>query len=264
MNPKEETNKANRKLGELGSKKHKSPQDWIEYWGYKPRVDLIIRSLGSDGKSYRAIAWVEGGEVRVFKTPSISDTTVNLCIGAMENTLREFGLFNRIEIEYYGPHSSALKEINLSIDERGRLDIEKLSRILVAEDYRNPRKGGKPHADVIITDKYLSYGGRPQDMNWGSSNCLTGCMVLSLPGRRKHAYEFLPKITQHETTHLLGYNIHHDTVRVNEYNNDINCNMNWEASTLFTCPKCKNAVKSYWRGIDTYKQLIRELYKFEY
>lgn len=104
---------------------------------------------------------------------------------------------------------------------------------------------GKPHADLIIIDKYLTLGKE----NWGQSDFNVGGTIISVPGERQENTGFIRNVTKHEVGHLLGYVYHHDTFHVTGYAEPGNCVMYWEASTDYLCPRCKDALTFHWESL---------------
>ncbi|MFH1127279.1 MAG: hypothetical protein ABIG84_00095 [archaeon] len=208
----------------------------------------FIRQYGSDGQHYAGYNWINGREIRVFKEPKVAVKVVHPIVDALKNLIDEIGL--DIQVNYFGNDSTLNRQIEkyTSQDNYRKvggspvklLDGDSLSRELLTEDWRKY----KPHADVIITDKYLKLGTE----NWGQSQFSLGTEIISLPDRRQDALEFIYNISKHEGEHLIGYNQHHDSNKVTGYKEPSDCLMYWKASTDRLCNKCKNATVFFWEG----------------
>lgn len=214
---------------------------WRDYWFNKNHK---IQYRGIDGKFYPASDWIHGKEIRVFCMPEVNETTVPYVVGGIQDLIQQIGL--GFTIKYYQRDTTAIQPVRQSIKEDERIDGYLLSSILIAETWRNPPYGGKPHADVIITDKFLTLGNE----HWGQSEFSCGYMVLALPNKRQKSLDFIRNIAKHEAGHLFGFQEHHNIIDVKGYNSAQDCNMNWQASTRFTCNKCADALTYFWKGIE--------------
>ena len=86
-----------------------------------------------------------------------------------------------------------------------------------------------------------------------------GVTLFSFDPAKKYFNNFLRRRAKHEAFHLLGLNFHHEDTRVKGYKNGALCNMRYNAPTQHLCEKCKNALLSFWEGIEyaTKKQFVK-------
>ncbi len=214
--------------------KYKKNKDgWKNFW-----FDKATNSNKPD--------WIHGKEVRVFCMPEVDERVVPYATKGVQDLIQQIGL--DFTVNYYGSDATAVQQVKESTKEDGRIDGRTLSKILIDETWRNPQCGGKPHADVIITDKYLKLG----DENWGQSEFHYGYIILALPNRRQRSLGFIRNVSKHEAGHLFGF-YHHDdenAIDIKGYKPVSDCNMLWQASTKDTCDKCVDALTYFWKGIE--------------
>lgn len=224
--------------------REQSSETWREYF-LRPIKE--VRIPGPNNESYDPTVWVEGKEIRIFKMPGINKRVIPSVYTGLRDLITEVGLDFRIN---YFEDSSVIKQVNQATNHNG-LDGDRLGEILAGEHWRIPKYGGKPHADIIIVDTPFSKN--PQD--WGQSQFVYGYMVLTLSGNRQNSLDFIRNITKHEAGHLLGFQEHHDSSLVRDYGKVKDCNMNWQASTLYTCEKCLDAIRFFWKGMEARKRM---------
>ncbi len=223
-----------------------SPQAWKDYWFNKASPDNALHYRGMDEKLYGYEDWIDGREVRMSKMPGVPENVVLSVRHGIQDALDRVGL--NFDITYIGAHPSIIEQVREATKHDGTIDAGKLSKILIAESWRKPSEGGKPHADVLVLDKYLH--GSQND--WGQSEFGMGYVFLSLPPNRQNSTGYLRNIAKHEGGHLFGYQAHHgwDDTNVRGYPNTPACNMTRSASTLDTCHKCTDAMTALWKGIE--------------
>lgn len=233
------------KLKGRGVIRNKSVEAWRNYF-FNEYHRWRTTGVSNLGDPHNYPLWFVGKEIRIFRMPKVDEKVVPYVRAGIEDLIHQIGLdFN---VTYYGPHPSAVEQVRESIKPDGRIDGDKLSQILVSENWRRPEYGGRPHTDIYITDRFLALG----DRNWGQSQFVYGYMILALPRERQESLEFIRNISKHEAGHLLGFPEHHDGdfSDVKGYSPVQDCNMLWQASTRYTCDKCADALVYFWKGIE--------------
>ncbi len=230
--------------------RQKSREKWQDSW-FKVYADRHHdhRTEGIDGKDYFCSNWILGKEIRIMRVPGVDGKVVPYVKAGIEELLNQLGL--KLQVKDYGVDETVIQQVNRSINqENGFVDGYHLSKELITEHWRDPTKRGTPHADVVLVDKYLTRG----TQDWGQAEFFKGYMVLALPNGRQNSLDFIKHMAKHEAGHLLGFDEHHDSkyAIVNGYEDEqkLNCNMLWEASTLYTCRKCLEAIASFWVGVE--------------
>jgi len=220
-----------------------SKENWQKHWLEEGR-GVAARASTPDYK------WICGREIRVFRMPDVDEGVVGPVIDGVNELICDVGLPGFLidrRRHYFGPHESAMQEVKAATRVDGFLDGKVLRAILVAEDWRDPSVGGKPHADIIITAQHIALGAE----NWGQSEFSGGYAIISVPGTRQRALGFIRNIAKHEAGHLFGFRGHHDdSDDIPGYAKDADCNMLWEAPSSNTCGRCMDALVNFWKGIE--------------
>lgn len=233
---------------------------WKNTWmGVSPHPALsplregnLTLSQGSSGKYFESWRWIEGRSIFVFREASVDQKTVPKVIEGITSLIERIGL--NIEVVNFDAHESINPAMDYATTPEGEIDGELLGARLIEEPCRDLLQGGRPHADVLITDKPFTPG---NEENWGYSEFSSGCMIISLHGGRQSGLEYIVNIAMHETGHLLGLPLHHDTladkyhIRIEGYPEAKDCLMFWRASTRNICPRCADAIKYFWRGLQS-------------
>jgi hypothetical protein len=230
-----------------------SMADWQNSWmGVNPR---IIPHLGNflacpspSGKVHEGWQWFRGRNIYVFREATVSRETTRPVISGIRSLTERLGL--DIEVRDLDEHESVRPAITYATQPDGTIDGDRFGSFLVEEPYRDTSHRGTLHADVLITDKYLA----ADQANWGQSAFDKGYLIVSLPGARQRSHDFIVNIAMHETGHLLGFPLHHDSldeeVAVEGYPKVSDCLMLWKASTKNICPRCEDAIRYFWRGLE--------------
>src|SRR3989344_2905649 len=224
-----------------------SIETWRNHW-FKCSHEESLK--GIDGKVYQAHNWIYGREVRVFRMAEVDKKVVSFVAAGIQDLIGQIGL--GFSVADYGVERNATEEVMQAIQPDGRVSATKLGQILIAERFRNPQYGGRPHADVIITDRYLVKETETDD--WGQSQFRYGYIVLGLAGDRQKGLEFIRRLAKHESGHLFkgGHYQHHNEppLTIPGYRDVSDCNMLWRASTEYTCERCADAITYFWRGLE--------------
>jgi len=222
-----------------------SPLEWIRSWESKGRDLRRFRTQHNIcGTNVLVPDWVLGGEIRVFRMSTIPASAVAPVIEGIEYMLGVAGA--SLHINNYRNHYSMEEQIATSLDENGKLRTRTIKDLVVTEPWRNPSFGGKPHADVYLTDKYFS--GENADWLWDITRHDAGLMLLALPGTRSSNHEMLRNVASHSTGHLLGMQFHHDEAKTPGYVLG-SCAMLESCSQYEPCDQCSDAVRAVWRGV---------------
>jgi hypothetical protein len=195
-----------------------------------------------DGKMYQNGDWVKGKEIRVFRDPNVSQRCVQPVIDGIRSAIDDVGL--DLKVVNYDSHPSIRPMLEVS-KVGNRIQTQSLNRMLFTEEYRQT---GKQHADVVLTDVY--FGDRPVG-EWGNAFFTKGTVIMSLPPDRQPHLSYIGNIAKHEAIHLLGMNFHHDTFTVEGYKEPKDCVFNYQAGTRYLCDKDKDAVKYFWKALET-------------
>jgi|GEM_PF-1318980 len=215
---------------------------WLRLWSPGGAYFNNNHGFSSDYQPYGE--WVNGKEIRVFREPSVARPCLEATVEGLCEMVDELGL--KLDVLDYDIEASVQPMIDAST-EYGVLDGEQLSRRLFAESYRDTNKGGKQHADVLLTSKPLRLG----DENWGETRFNTGAMIMSLPQGRQGSYDFIGNVAKHEAAHLLGFQEHHARVgNVIGYAEPEDCLTNWQCSTRDICERDEDALLAFWLGIE--------------
>ena len=171
--------------------------------------------------------------IKLYRMPNVSDKVVSQVKSGIEQLIGELGL--KYEVDCREPNMQVYGTIRNCIED-GVVNTKELSDRL-SDDFE---------MKVIILDNYLDTGRE----NWGKSEFRKGYIFISVPEERQNDYDFIRQIAKHEAGHLFGYHKHHSDTNVAGYQDSVHCNMNWTAETMKTCPKCLDAMKSFWNGIN--------------
>ena len=210
-----------------------SPESWRRLWAWK-------------GEHYKTPEWVLNREIRVERTPGVDPKFVDAVISGVNSLLNDICLIG-FKIRDLGVASDTIAEIMQATLQNGRLDDAALSKILENEEHRNPSKGGIPHADIVITD--MVFNKHPTD--WGETRFNPGTMIISVPRHRQRASDSLHNIARHEAAHLFGLGPHHKKLySVTGYSEVEKCLMEYVCPTPIICDECKDALTSFWQGVE--------------
>lgn len=230
-----------------GSKRENSVDSWRNYW-----KEYFAQNIWYQ-KAALPWNWIFGKEIRLIKMPEVNAQAALAVKAGIEDMIDAIGL--DFKVNYYGEDPYGIAQIRQATAPDGRIDYNKLVDIVIAEPWRQPALGGKPHADVFVTDKYLAdkQYNNSGDANWGMSEFSNGLCVIGLPGKRQNCLDYLRNIAKHEAGHLFGFQEHHDgsNSNVKGYASVRDCNMLWHVPAQNTCPKCLDAMKSFWEGVES-------------
>jgi hypothetical protein len=228
-----------------------SKADWQNSWmgvevKIAPHAINFAKSKGSSRELHDGWQWYQGRQIRVFREPTVAPESVPPVIAGLRSLIERIGL--DLRVLDLGAHQSIQPAIDHAAENKV-IDGEKFGSYLVEDLLRDETMGGIPHADVLVTDRHLALGRE----YWGQSSFSQGYMIISLPGTRQKNQGFITNVAMHEAGHLLGLPMHHDTYledfAVEGYSEVDDCLMLWAASTREICPRCEDAIKYLWRGL---------------
>jgi hypothetical protein len=197
-----------------------------------------------DGKAYPPLWWIHQ-EIRIFCEEGIHKSTARHVSQAIRRRVRELEL-HPFDIKVIGVHENSTTNINLARDGEC-INRKKLFEILLSEIWRDPRHGGRQHADVLLLNRYF-FG---DSKLWGESSFKHGVMLLALPGERQDADDYLKEIVMVETCRLLGYTYDcGDFSNVAKYPYEKDCDMHFERNPSGRiCQKCRDWISEFWQAL---------------
>ena len=234
-----------------------SRENWMRAW--RQRANNYGRAVDSGlipSGHYESERWIDGREIRVFTDGMVREPAVGPVVTGIKEMVRDIDL--DLKVRYFpdlGNHPSVTGPVRLSTV-NGMLDPQKIELYFATEIWRQPPQGSQ-HADVLVTNLPLSLGGE----NFGYSLFHPGCSVISLtdgttnPSDRRNRqdprmYDLVRRIAKHETGHLIGYDLHHESIPVSGYSEPDDCLMYWRCSTDRICDKCRDAITGLWEGLE--------------
>ncbi len=199
----------------------------------------------SEGNSCWLNKNVKGQLIRFFVDSSIpehqrKDYMDSACAGIKE-LIDELGL--DFKYEFWGVESNTQEYIKNSLKDEKTVDPRKIAEQTEKERYKDPERGGIPHADVVITNKYLPQKRNgTRDDGWCDFSLST--IVLSYP----YNPEYIKKLAKHEAVHMLGCNDHHKDIRnPSLYPKEVSkCAGNPSIKTSYLCLQCYDVLVAIW------------------
>ena len=186
-------------------------------------------------------------EIRVERAPNVNPQLVFAVLSGVHSLLNDVGLvgFKTIGVDIDAATSMRVKKATLP---NGKLNVDELFKLLRDASSRDPLNGGKPHADIVLTDRVFDKFAK----SWGASNFLDGSMVLSMSGYRPDAIELWKFFCiPHETCHLVGLFTHpHEHYKIDDYVEVAHCLSDGDFKSQVICDACKDALTSFWQGVE--------------
>ncbi len=218
--------------------------DSIKEW-----KDYCFNTHSSYLKNLHFRKWINKKEIFIFNFSNLGKEGVKCVKSGIEDAIKAARLHFNI---HYG-NKYKLKKIKAS--KNRILNSARLLKMIVKKRKENK----KENADIFIFNNPI----KSLDATIKDGEALTyvseGIMIFTFNAGKKYPYRFLRQRAKHEALHLLGLNVHHDDTKVNGYNHDALCNMQYNAPTMNLCIKCRDALVSFWKGIEyaTKKQFIK-------
>ncbi|MBI1934869.1 hypothetical protein HYS31_00365, partial [Candidatus Woesearchaeota archaeon] len=212
-----------------------SKADWEE---------LCFKSSNGYLKNHHFRKWVNSKKIHIINLSNLGKDKVR-CIGqGMKESIKLTGMkFKIIEIQ-----NERLKEYSKLLDSCVHRKELKSSR-LVKGAIKKRINGKTECADIFITNYPIESNGTLIQDGEALTFVPKGISIFTFSGKVRYPKSFLRRRAKHEGLHLLGLNIHHEGAKVKGYNNDASCVMRYNAPIKYLCPKCRVAIKSFWKGV---------------
>lgn len=197
--------------------------------------------------------WFSGKEIRVYKQRGVPDNWAEGVVEGSRNAVNAVGL--DLRIMYCGEHSSIEEEINRARDPTsGKINAydyfgtfpNSLGWILYQEPWRDPSKGGKLHADIVIIN--------PNEHNTSEEYVIPGGLGV---GSFSEGYAIVwsnsKRVAMHEVGHLLGVPTNHGESGMMEFAKDYDtnhCVMWWDLRSDRFCDHCLDRLVYFWKGLE--------------
>ena len=201
----------------------------------------LFISIHND-QAHPSTLWARGNEIRLFRMPDVDSRFFEPVRNGIKQLVDAYHL--PFEVNVYGIDQAMSAQVNDAVHD-SKLDFETLAGIVVQESLRDPRRGGLPHADVVIT--HIPYTGRYGDM--GKSQFAQGLVTFSITPKTQT--NFLERLAIHEAGRLLGYGLDHAT-EIEMWGSPYpksTCNMEWSCPTITMCEQCDDFFTYFWKGV---------------
>lgn len=117
--------------------------------------------------------------------------------------------------------------------------------VLAREPYRDRKKEGTPHADVVmISERDTNEPANIICRSFGIGDYFFGYVIMWQNSR---------VVTTHEIGHLLGIPGNHNDHSMDEFSKNYkhqNCVMNWSAPSRYFCGHCLDRLIPFWEGLE--------------
>jgi hypothetical protein len=201
--------------------------------------------------------WYGGNKltIRFTRDHGITDAVYFQAMEGIKDIVTKLNL--DITFEDYDRDKFSLEQIQKALlDNSDVVHQEKLRESHANEPFRDTRKGGKLHADVVVTSRkiYSSEANKGKGvMAWGITEFMYGsCLLspLSLPD-----LIYTRRLAAHEACHLLGLLTHHTPIEEEfkskfGYAVDGHCLMDILLQNEKICERCFDALLYFWKGME--------------
>ncbi len=216
------------------------------------------RSVGYE-KAYPHTNWLGSKTINVFRMPGVDEETARFVVDVIEKFKQELGLDFKVvmgNVEAISP----LVEASM---EKGRFGCRNFWNRWY--DLCDEGDGKRTAALFLLNSEVVEK--ETDRAIYGWSDFSASICALTRVITKSKDKNFIEKAVRHEMGHLLGYFIHHDTGwegidLAHAYPHVDDCLMLWVCTTPKICPKCSDAIKAFWSGIEaayTEKDCLREL-----
>ena len=192
--------------------------------------------------------WINKKEVYILNLSDLTNQNVKYIKSGVEDAINLVKLHFKVK---YGNDNSVKKIINL----KEEVNSNELLKMIIEKR----RENHKENADIFIFNKPV----KSTDTLIKDGEALTyvseGVMIFTFDKLKKYSGNFLRRRAKHEALHLLGINFHHEDTEVRGYKGSSHCNMQYNAPVKRLCRKCKDALVSFWKGIEyaTKQQFVK-------
>ncbi|MBI2652377.1 hypothetical protein HYX00_02825 [Candidatus Woesearchaeota archaeon] len=163
---------------------------------------------------------------------------------------KEIYIFLHFKVKY-GNDNSVKKTINL----KEEVNSNELLKMIIEKRKENH----KENADIFVFNKPIKSTNTLIEDGEALTYVSEGVMIFTFDKLKEYSRNFLRRRAKHEALHLLGINFHHEDTEVKGYKDDSHCNMQYSAPVKRLCRKCKDALVSFWKGIEyaTKQQFVK-------
>lgn len=184
--------------------------------------------------------WIKEKNIYIFNYSRLRKEDIKHVKRGIEKAIALIGLHFKVKSQ-----KSDFHDINMAVENENIISNVILETVEAARKHDN-----KCNASIFIVDKpikspyaVLKYG---ESLTYVSE----GITIFTFDPLKKYSSKFLRKRAMHEAFHLLGLNVHHEKTKVKGYKQSVSCNMEYNAPSGHLCRKCKDALKSFWKGIE--------------
>ena len=193
--------------------------------------------------------WINEKEIYIFNFSNLRDKEIKFMKLGILDAINSARLKFKI---YYGNNDKVKKIIN---SKNKIINSPELLKMIAKKRKENK----KENAYAFIFNEPIESSGATIKDGEALTYVSEGIMIFTFDADKKYSYKFLRQRAKHETIHLLGLNSHHEDTKVQGYGHYAFCVMQYNAPAIKICRKCKDALTSFWRGIEyaTKKQFIK-------
>jgi hypothetical protein len=207
-----------------------------------------IETIQSNIK-FLAPEWSNGKLIRIYVDSDVHLNLHNKYMTTVKSGIEE--LLSELNLDFKCDCIGIDADVDTYIKnsfENGRLNPDIVKKYVLNEPHRDPKLGGTPHADVIITNKNLI--GYPANFGWG--NHRYGLIVIS------STLSEMRLLSKHEATHLMGHNTHHgknDLGDPKEWSYELSpCIADPMLRTSEICFQCYDYIIAHWIGYERFSR----------
>ena len=214
-----------------------SAQDWKKY------------CFGMPGKYFKIIHfknWTASKKIHIINFSNLKESKLKCIEYGIKEAIGLTGL--KFEIIRIKNKKDYKKFVDACVD-GGKISSKKLLKGAI----KKRKYGGVDCADIFILNYPIYSNGVIIRDGEALSFVPEGVSMFTFDSKINYPNSFLKKRAKHESLHLLGLNAHHEDTKVKGYKQDVLCNMLYNAPSEFLCAKCKNAIVSFWRGVENAK-----------
>ena len=193
--------------------------------------------------------WIKEKSICIFNYSNLKNEYIKCIKSGIEKAIDLIGLHFRVKYPKY-----KFYDLSQSVED-GNIAGKGILKMVAAER----KKRHNRYASIFIVDKPVKSQGAVLNYGEALTYVSEGITIFTFDPLKKYSSKFLRERAMHETFHLLGLNVHHGETKVQGYKQQIPCNMEYNAPSSLLCRKCKDALTSFWKGIEyaTKKQFVK-------